>query len=190
MLIFVQDREGIGKRCCYYWTTPGTKIRGSVIYLFIYLLLNYSCYELICIQNYAFEIGRAPYFLDTCRMGTPLRESKTQSICTNNIIRVTLSMIIIIVQAPFTWTSDELCNFLNNCRMATPLRGCQAPSICTNVLKLHPMGWSWRWSIQGSIINFTRTIYRELPWRAQDAPSLAPTGRSPHQRQAPAPPVR
>jgi hypothetical protein len=50
---------------------------------------------------------------------------------------------------------DEFCNFLNTCRMATPLRECKAPSIFTNELGLRPMGWSWRWSIQGSIITFT-----------------------------------
>jgi hypothetical protein len=47
-----------------------------------------------------------------------------------------------VIRAPFTWKSDELCNF-------------QAPSICTNVLGLRPMGWSWRRSIQGSIVRFT-----------------------------------
>jgi hypothetical protein len=39
--------------------------------------------------------------------------------------------------------------------MGTPLRGCKYPSICTKVSGLRPMRWSWRWSLQGSIITFT-----------------------------------
>ena len=51
----------------------------------------------------------------------------------------------------------ELNNFLDTCRMGTPLRECKALSVCTNVFGLRPMGWSVRWSMQGSIITFTET---------------------------------
>ena len=42
--------------------------------------------------------------------------------------------------------------------MGTPLRECKALSVCTNVLGLRPMGWTVRWSIQGSMITFTQTL--------------------------------
>jgi hypothetical protein len=54
--------------------------------------------------------------------------------------------------------AGELCDFLNTCWMGTPLCGCKALSVCTNVLGLRLTGWSWSWSIQGSIITFTETL--------------------------------